>query len=138
MDTDYYSTPQKWKFETIKRLYLNNSSTKQSSKIDFSRYDNLSGIDREKVLLQEISERINLPDKAAIEVAVNFIGEQVYFHYSGYIKESMARRLKNCDALSQTQISRIISGVTNLISSGNVGSEFKQLKKLLDYFNNGS
>ena len=99
METNYYLAPIKWKFEAIKRLYLNNCIGKQSSNINFLKYDALCGIVREKKLLQEISTRINLPDKAAIEVAVNFIGEQVYFHYSGYIKESMARRLKHCEVL---------------------------------------
>lgn len=114
---------------------MNNCSTNHRSNIDFSRYDNLRGLVREKALVQDISERIKLADKAAIEVAVSFVVEQVYFHYSGYIKESMARRLKNCEALSQDQISRIISGVASLIQSGNVGPEFGQLKKLLDYLN---
>ena len=137
MECDYYSTPQKWEFGSIKQLYLNNIRKTQTSVVDFKKFERYEGIMKEKLLLQELSERLTLPDFGAIEVAVNFIVAPVYFYYSGHIKESMARRLKNCE-LSSNQVSRVVKGIDALSGSDNTGLEFKQLKKLKDKLNNAT
>lgn len=124
---EYYTPPNEWQFDAIKRRYL--SYGVKDSNLDIESFDQYDGIIQVKYLLKAISECVVLDDPAAIDISVGFVISPVYFHYSGYIRQTMARRLKSA-TLSKQQIKKIIKGVQSLISSGKTGEEFEQINKL--------
>ena len=123
----YYEPPEKWKFDALKCRYL--SYGINNSTLDFEIFEKYKGIVKTKNFLQALSECITIDDNAAIDISVDFVISPVYFHYSGYIRQTMARRLKNVK-LSKQQTLRIVDGVQALISSGKTGEEFEQIHKL--------
>ena len=129
MSGDYYSPPYEWQFDSMVQMYRSLTSNKIDLEVDFEYFEKFEGIVKVKQLLLFISDRIKLNDSAAISISVNFVISPVFFHYSGYIRQSMARRLKNAD-LSANQISQIIKGVESLIKLGKTGQEFKQIHML--------
>ena len=126
---DYYLPPQKWQFDSVVNLYKSLTTKRNDSGVDFSYFERYSGIIQVKTLLQFISDRIKIEDSAAIAISVEFVVPPVYFHYSGYIRQTMARRLRSAE-LTGYQVNKIINGVEALISSGKTGEEFKQVYKL--------
>jgi len=124
---EYYTPPNEWKFEAIKRKYL--SYGVKDSNLDLEAFEQYDGIIKVKYFLQAISECVVFDDIAAVDISVDFVISPVYFHYSGYIRQTMARRLKSA-TLSKQQVAKIIKGVQSLISSGKTGEEFEQIHKL--------
>ncbi len=128
-DPDYYLPPPQWRYDSIVSLYKSLTSNKIISEVDFDQFDHGSEVIRVKSLLQFISERIKLNDSAAIAISVNFVVSPVYFHYSGYIRQTMARRLRKVE-LSEYQVNQVINGVEDLIRNDKTGRGFEQIYKL--------
>ena len=124
---EYYTPPNEWQFDAIKRRYI--SYGVKDSNLDIESFEQYDGIIKVKYFLKAISECVVFDDLAAIDISVDFVISPVYFHYSGYIRQTMARRLKSA-TLSKQQVAKIIKGVDSLISSGKTGDEFKQIHKL--------
>ena len=124
---EYYTPPNEWQFDAIKRRYL--SYEIKDSYLDIASFEKYDGVIKVKYFLQAISECVVFDDLAAIDISVDFVISPVYFHYSGYIRQTMARRLKSA-TLSTLQVAKIIKGVDSLISSGKTGEEFEQIHKL--------
>ncbi|MBO9491831.1 hypothetical protein J7384_15840 [Endozoicomonas sp. G2_1] len=124
---EYYTPPNKWQFDAIKRRYLSHGV--KDSNLDIESFERYEGIIKVRYFLKAISECVVFDDPAAIDISVDFVVSPVYFHYSGYIRQTMARRLKSA-TLSSQQITKIIKGVQSLISSGKTGEEFEQINKL--------
>ena len=130
MKEGYYNPPDDWKYAAIKDRYkaLRADDVDQPG-IDFHKYGGMAEIYTVKYLLREISERIKLGDSAAIAIAVSFVIAPVYFHYSGYIRATMARRLRSIE-LDSAQKQAIMTGYQALLASGKVSFEFKEIKRL--------
>ncbi|MBX3727230.1 MAG: hypothetical protein KF823_15075 [Xanthomonadales bacterium] len=83
-----------------------------------------------KHALWDISLAVKGQDEAAIEVAMEFVLSRVFFHYSGYIRSTMARRLKGV-SLSETTKERLRRGLFDIFSSDIFGPEHKEFARLL-------
>ena len=72
-----------------------------------------------------------------MEVAIEFVLSDVFFHYSGYIRATMAKRLKSA-GLSETAKERLRRGLLGLFSSDTFGPEHKEFARLLRSIGLGS
>ena len=62
-------------------------------------------------------ERLKRLDPSTVEVAVQFLEEDPWFHRSGYLKEEIVRRLKQAE-LTQTQRNRLAEVVERSLVQG--------------------
>lgn len=126
----YHNPPDEWSFESIKTRYFEaiDKANAQAS-INFDAIEQYPELIKIKKTLQLISYALKSNDAGAIEVSVTFVTSPVYFHYSGYIRETMARRLKHCSMTIEQQ-KAIISGVESIIKNKQFSYEFKEISKL--------
>ena len=130
MEGEYYNPPIPWNYETIVQRYTDNiSKCDWHRPVSFEALQSYSEIVRVKRALQLISEAIKENDPAAIELSIDFVLSPVYFHYSGYIRESMARRLRSCN-LGEKQRKKLVSGIESLIKNSKKSYEFPEIKRL--------
>jgi len=133
----YYYPPQKWTISAVRQRYeLLSSSLKVKEPLLFE-YPYESELIKLKHALWAISKGIKRQDGAAIEIAIDLVISDVFFHYSGYTRATMARRLKSI-ALSETSKDRLRSGLLRLFSSGTFGPEHKEFARLLRNIGLGS
>ncbi|RCU51623.1 hypothetical protein DU002_03900 [Corallincola holothuriorum] len=83
-----------------------------------------------KHALWAISHAVAKGDEAAIKIAKQFVLADVYFHYSGFIRATMARRLKSAN-LSLHDREELREGLYKLFYSGQFGPEYKEFCRLL-------
>ena len=88
-------------------------------------------------LMEQIIKRIEEGDKAAIEVGIEFIEEDVFFVFGRLLKSNTARALRRTP-LTERQQNRIRKRLVAMILSGNVPHEFREYKKLLRKIGLGS
>ncbi|NVJ61072.1 MAG: hypothetical protein HWE27_11825 [Gammaproteobacteria bacterium] len=126
----YYNPPEEWSFESIVSRYnkINNDCGKECA-ISFEFVAKLPEIIRIKKALQMISLELKSEDPGAIELSVSLVASPVYFHYSGYIRATMARRLKNC-SLNARQKRELIKGIDAVLANKKLSYEFKEVKAL--------
>ena len=87
--------------------------------------------------LVAISGAVVHGDRVAIQIASEFVAANVYFHYSGYIRAGMARRLKSV-TLNDEQKLLIRTGLLSIFESGVYGPEYRELCGLLRRIGFGS
>ena len=127
----YYNPPPKWSFESIVARYqLVNNNENWEYAISFESVKKYPELIRIKKALQMISLELKSNDPGAIDICVSLVSSQVYFHYSGYIRATMARRLKSCK-LTNIQVLQLVKGLEMLFENNKVSYEFKELKALL-------
>ena len=126
----YYNPPKEWSYESIVSRYLNfNNTAHGDSSISFEGVEKYPELIRIKKTLHMISDELKSKDPAAIDISVSFVASPVYFHYSGYIRATMARRLKHC-SLNIQQKRTLINGIERLIENRQTSHEFKEIKAL--------
>jgi hypothetical protein len=81
-------------------------------------------------LMEQIIERIDEGDKAAIEIGIEFIEEDDFFVFGRILKSNTARALRRTP-LTERQQNRIRKRLVAMILSGNVPHEFREYKRLL-------
>lgn len=134
--SEYYKPPPEWRYDAIKERYERLArvlKVKAPLKIEYRYSSDLMNV---KYVLLDISEGIKVNDAASIEIAADFIIAPVYFHYSGYIRTTMARRLKH-PALSEAQRDRIVTGFLTIFESEKFGRECGEFVKLLNHIGLG-
>lgn len=101
----YYNPPYEWQYETVKRKYCEAVSfAKAEPTISFAYLENYdSAAVKTRELLRFVSDALKKNDAGAIEICIEFVISSAYFHYSGYIRETMARRLKHCTLNNTTE-----------------------------------
>lgn len=125
----HYDIPPAWHPKNIKEKYLELvKSYKVESAINFLEYEEWQ--DYTRTVLIAISWCIKERDPASIQIAIDFISAPVYFSYSGYIKSSMASRLKSVN-LSEALKHKIRQGLLKIFIYGAFGGENKELVSLL-------
>ena len=128
----YYNPPLEWQYESIKNNYLSLvKKLKLSEPIYLSKLERWHGIVQVSATLLEISLGLKRKDSACVEISIRFVISPVYFHYSGFIRERMASRLKHC-TLTTTQERYLVRGVEALIANKKNSCEFKEIKKLYE------
>ena len=128
----YYNPPLEWQYESIKNNYLSLvKKLKISEPISFFKLERWDGIVQVRETLLEISLGLKRKDSACVEISIRFVISPVYFHYSGFIRERMASRLKHC-TLTTTQEGYLVRGVEALIANKKNSCEFKEIKKLYE------
>jgi hypothetical protein len=85
----------------------------------------------------QVIERIEVGDKAAIEIGIEFIEEDDFFVFGRLLKSNTARALRRA-SLTEEQQNRIRKRLAAMILSGNVPHEFHEYKKLLRKIGLGS
>lgn len=129
-DDAYYRPPTEWTFREIRHKYQRLASTYRVETQLSLEHSCESELAKVKCALQDISRGIKTQDSAAIEVAIEFVLSDVFFHYSGHIRATMARRLKSA-GLSEAANERLRRGLLKLFSSGTFGPEHKEFARLL-------
>jgi hypothetical protein len=81
-------------------------------------------------LMWQVIERIEVGDKAAIEIGIEFIEKDDFFVFGRLLKSNTARALRRA-SLTERQQNRIRKRLVAMILSGNVPHEFHEYKKLL-------
>jgi hypothetical protein len=81
-------------------------------------------------LMEQIIERIEESDQAAIEIGIEFIEEDDFFVFGRILKSNTARALRR-SSLTEIQQNRIRKRLVAMILSGNVPHEFHEYKRLL-------
>ena len=82
-----------------------------------------------KATLSRICDGIKVNDKACIEIATQYIELRYIGSYSGYLRQKMARLLKNAE-LTDNQRDRLIRHIEALIAKKEFTNEFKEYSKL--------
>ena len=133
----YYIPPISWSYENIVNTYGKLAdSLEVKIPLEFVCREN-HPIFNIKNVLHEISNRLSIGDAAAIEMSKQFVIDDVYFHYSGFIRATMARRLKSV-ALSESDKQELRNGIYILFLNGTFGPEYKELSNLLRTIGLGS
>ena len=126
----YYHPPIEWSYDSIVDWYLKiNNEVSWQNTLSFDSIEGFTDIIRIKKALQMISFKLKEKDPGAVDICVSFVSSPVYFHYSGYIRATMARRLKSCK-LSVKQKRVLTRGVEALIANKQTSHEFKEIKAL--------
>jgi hypothetical protein len=81
-------------------------------------------------LMEQAIERIEVGDKAAIEIGIEFIEEDEFFVFGRILKSDTARALRRAP-LTEEQQMRIRERLVKMMLAGNVPHEFREYKKLL-------
>lgn len=81
-------------------------------------------------LMEQVIERIQAGDKAAIEIGIEFIEEDEFFVFGRILKSNTARALRGA-SLTKEQQKRIRERLVRMMVSGNVPHEFREYKRLL-------
>jgi len=79
--------------------------------------------------LRRVAEGVREGDPACIEIAIRYIELNYFGSYSGFIRERLARCLKNQE-LTNSQIERLKIHFQYLINSKMCFTEFREYKKL--------
>lgn len=133
----YYCPPNEWTFSEVRQRYERLAKSYKVKDLLPLEYPYESELIKLKHALWEISGGIKKQDGAAIEIAIEFVLSDVFFHYSGYIRATMARRLKSA-GLSETAKERLRRGLFRLFSSDTFGPEYKEFARLLRNIGLGS
>lgn len=81
-------------------------------------------------VMEQIIERIDHGDKAAIEIGIEFIMEDDFFVFGSILKSNAARSLRR-SALTEDQQTRIRERLVAMLLSGQVPREWHEYKRLL-------
>src|ERR1700733_10061225 len=81
-------------------------------------------------LMEQIIERIEIGDKAAIVIGIEFILEDDFFVFGRILKSNTARALRRA-ALTVEQQTRIGERLVEMMLSGQVPREWREYKRLL-------
>jgi hypothetical protein len=80
--------------------------------------------------MEQIIERIEIGDKAAIVIGIEFILEDDFFVFGRILKSNTARALRRA-ALTVEQQTRIRERLVEMMLSGQVPREWREYKRLL-------
>jgi hypothetical protein len=133
----YYCPPKEWTFNEVRQRYERLARSYRVKEPLSLEYPYESELIKLKHALWDISKAIKKQDSAAMEIATEFVLSDVFFHYSGYIRATMARRLKSA-TLSETSKERIRRGLFRLFLSDAFGPEHKEFARLLRNIGLGS
>jgi hypothetical protein len=138
MENDaYYCPPKEWTFTEVRQRYARLANSYRVKESPLLEYPYESELIKLKHALWDISGAIKKQDSAAIQIAIEFVLSDVFFHYSGYIRATMARRLKSA-GLSETSKERLRKGLFRLFSLDTFGPEHKEFARLLRNIGLGS
>ncbi|WP_196137188.1 hypothetical protein [Aliikangiella sp. G2MR2-5] len=82
-----------------------------------------------RATLYKIAEGVKSCDKACLELAVRYIELNYFGSYSGFIRERLARNLKN-KPLNRLQVERLCRHFQNQIENKQCFQEFREYLKL--------
>lgn len=133
----YYCPPKEWTFAEVRQRYESLANSYRIKEPLIFEYPWESELIKLKHALWDISGAIKKQDSAATEIAIEFVMSDVFFHYSGYIRATMARRLKSA-GLSETSKERLRQGLFRLFLSNTFGPEHKEFARLLRNIGLGS
>jgi hypothetical protein len=88
-------------------------------------------------LMEQVIERIEHGDEAAIEIGIDFIMEDDFFVFGSILKSNTARSLRRV-SLSQNQQKKIRERLIAMLLSGQVPREWREYKRLLKAVGIGS
>jgi hypothetical protein len=88
-------------------------------------------------LMEQIIERIEAGDGAAIEIGIEFIEENDFFVFGRVLKSNTARALRRTD-LTERQRQRVRERLVGMMLAGKVLHEFREFKRLLRRLGPGS
>lgn len=127
---EYHSVPRGWTAEEIFEKHKNLNGTfdlwtEKPKKFPAPAWmTNRQAWHHYQNTLQKVSDGIKQKDKACTEIAIQFIELHFIGSCSGYIRESLARRLKQAN-LSREQKERLNRHFINLLESRVRTREFK-------------
>jgi len=84
-----------------------------------------------RATLYRVNEGVKANDIACIELSIRYIELNYIGSYSGFIREKLARALKNA-TLTESQTGRLKEHFQNLINRHECFQEFREYKKLFD------
>ena len=84
-----------------------------------------------RITLYRVCHGIKAHDLACIEIAIQYIRLNYIGSYSGYIRDKMARALKNAP-ISVQQKAQLENHILELVKEKNYSQEFKQYRKLYE------
>lgn len=128
-----YNSEGKWSVENVLKRYDVLKSIHTPAK-DFElkpriHTDSNRGITWIYHIMNSVGDGILLGDQACVELAIQFIQDDVMDSHTGYIRERLARALKNI-ALSDIQKKKITQTFMNQLKTGNMYKEFGEYIKL--------
>jgi hypothetical protein len=92
-------------------------------------YTNSRGMTWVYPILDRVVEGVRLGDSACIELAVEYIEDNVMGSYTGYLRERLARGLRHAE-LSKSQRTRLVNVFLSQLTRGNLHQEFRAYIRL--------
>jgi hypothetical protein len=87
--------------------------------------------------MEEVIKLIEVNDKAAIEIGIEFIHEDDHFVFGRILKSNTARALRRA-SLTPAQQARIRERLVGMMLAGRVPHEWREYKRLLRHIGLGS
>jgi len=81
-------------------------------------------------LMEQVIERIEAGDRAAIEIGIEFVEEDEFFVFGRILKSNTARALRRADLTAEHK-QRLRERLVAMLLAGNVPHEFREYKRLL-------
>jgi hypothetical protein len=81
-------------------------------------------------LMEQVIERIEAGDRAAIEIGIEFVEEDEFFVFGRILKSNTARALRRA-TLTEEHKQRLRERFIAMLLAGNVPHEFREYKRLL-------
>lgn len=127
-----------WSVEGIRKRYSEYASAIGMKPLQLAPRQHTEG-ERTWVypLMEQIIERIDVGDKAAIEVGIEFILEDDFFIFGRILKSNTARALRRA-ALSGEQQAKLRERLVGMLIAGQVPHEWREYKRLLRSIGLGS
>jgi hypothetical protein len=120
-----------WSIEGIQKRYLQLAATFGITRTPLeSRHHTEGGRTWVYPLMQQIIERIEAADQAAIEIGIDFIHEDERFAFGMILKSNTARALRRA-TLTAEQQERIRQRLVAMLLSGQVPHEWREYRRLL-------
>ena len=105
-----YNPEGNWSLASVQKKYIelrNLLGSEDRFELVPKTYTNSGGITWIYNIMDTVADGVKLNDKACIELSIGYIEDNIMGTYTGYIRESMARSLKNA-TLTDLQKNRLI------------------------------
>jgi hypothetical protein len=127
-----YNQQGKWSVEAVQRRYSDLRvllGDVEGFDLDPRRYTNNRGITWIYNIMDAVVDGVQLGDNACVQLAIDYIEDDVMASTTGYIRERMARALRHVE-LKEHQKERLTEVFLNQLAQTNLHKEFREYCRL--------
>lgn len=127
-----YNHQWKWSVEAVRQRYTELRTRlggAEGFELTPRTYTNKQGITWTYNIMDAVADGVQLGDRACIQLAIDYIEDNILGSTTGYIRERMARSLRHAD-LEEHQKKQLASVFLMQLKQGNLRKEFKEYSRL--------